>query len=563
MADFENWDYGKAAKALEETAVKAAGGKDHFAASRGFVDDGDHWQDGSGWVGPYGTEATKSTVLAKVAPQFTPADVLREALDRKLNALMKREPAILLEPVVGGELDETAKRLVDTRIAELSTWWDRRGVKLWARARTATRRMLWAGHGTVRLWIPPSLLQKGNDGALRMPTGLTFAQALDRIYLSAPPPDAAMLYTDPDTQQTCALVTYGHVTRTGEEATTEKIVEVWWVDAQGKTQLRVHSNKEGATTKASAYDWQGTLPLAQAEGPPSVTDAVRQQQRRINFFESVLVRNIETAGFPERYILNAEPPGLWSKTPPVLTHALKTQEVGGETWYLHPEPLTLGSSIVTQLVGIETRDKEGNQSVATPTVTFRDPTDPDFVIKASEHAVDTLLRQLKQKHVAMEKTGEASGTAYQQARTDFVDDLEESRGPAEGMIRDVLASAIAIAESMTRESAFLKKYRPAVHLHVNPGPATPEETRVGAEEVGGGRLSLETHLAKQGVEDVPAEVERIRMEPMARLKLIEQAAKTVDALALVGVVNPVPLLSTILPEEDVKLITDGRTQAAA
>lgn len=556
MADFETWDYPKAAQALSDTAVRAAGGKDSFAASRGFVDHGDHWQDGHGWVGPYGTESTKSAVLRKVLPQFTPADILREAIDRKLNALMKREPAILFEPISGAEPDEAAQRLIDTRIAELSAWWDRRGVRLWSRARVATRRMLWAGHGTLRLWIPPSMLQE-RQGARVLPTNLSFAQALERIYLSAPPPDAAMLYTDPDTQRVCALVAYDRVTGTE----TEKLLEVWWVDEAGKTQLRVHSSKEGVAAVESSFDWQGTLPLAQAESPVMVTDAVRQQQRRINFFESVLVRNVETAGFPERYILNAEPPGVWSKTPPTLATALKTQDIGGETWYLHPEPMTLGSSIVTQLVGIETRDKDGNQSVQTPAVTFRDPTDPDFVIKASAHAVETLLRQLKQGHVALERTGEASGTAYQQARADFGDDLEGSRDPAEGMIRDAITGAVAMAESMTTEKTWLKRYRTSVSLHVNPGPATPEDVKTGAAEVDGGRLSLETHLARSGVEDVPAEVERINAQPMQRLKLIEQAARTVDALGLVGVVNPAPLLSSVLDEDTVKLITDGRQAA--
>lgn len=559
MPDFETWDYAKASTALTAVASRAAGSDDAFKASRAFVDGGDHWQDGAGWVGPTGTRATRDTVLAKVHEQFTPTDILGEALDRKLNALMKREPAILFERIDGKDSGDGEDARVEQRIAELSAWWDRRSVKLWSRARIATRRMFWAGHGTLRLWIPRSQLQQRGD-TLVLPTGLTFVQALERIHLSAPPPDAALLYTDPDTQQTCAIIAYERVTTNGTETTTEKLVEVWWVDATGKTQLRVHSDKDGVATQATSFDWGGTVPLAQAEGPLMVTEVVKRQQRRLNFFETLLVRTGEAAGHRERYISNAEPPGIWLKTPPVATQALKVQEFGGEKWYFHDQPLVLGAGIATQLIGVETRDKDGNQSVQTPSVHVIDPVDPDFVTKSSQHATFVLLRELKQKHIALQNQGEASGEAYEQARTDFVDDCDAARDPVEGMIRDTLAAVVAMAESMTTEDrGFLKTYRPAVYLHVNPGPATPEETRVGAEEVGGGRLSLETHLAKQGVEDVPAEIERIRREPMAQLRLIEQAAKTMDALGLVGVVNPVPLLSSVLPEDVVKLITDGRS----
>jgi hypothetical protein len=53
------------------------------------------------------------------------------------------------------------------------------------------------------------------------------------------------------------------------------------------------------------------LPIAQMMADLLITDMVRRQQKSLNYFETVLTRVIETAGFPERYTTNAKPSGVW------------------------------------------------------------------------------------------------------------------------------------------------------------------------------------------------------------------------------------------------------------
>jgi hypothetical protein len=80
-----------------------------------------------------------------------------------------------------------------------------------------------------------------------------------------------------------------------------------------------------------------------------------------------------------------------------------------------------------------------------PGITFKDPTDPEFVIKACDHGRKTILRECKQGHLATDSTAESSGLAYMQARAIFGKDLRATKAPLEGMVRATIEAAIALS----------------------------------------------------------------------------------------------------------------------
>lgn len=566
---FDDWKLEDVRDAIDLAITERLGDDGAFDTNAAFVEDHDHWQDGKTWVGPNGgaDPAVRSSVLAAVERQFTPRDAIGEILDRMANALLKREPDvdfIPLAPIEDPEIPEGTSQEESDRIRaevekqrqtqqdvaaekkrQVSAWWDAK--KLWQLARQAAVRSRWSGRGGLRTWIAPGNLQAGapassesTDGgagdeatkkaapsAGRLPTGLDFLEALMLVELSAPRPDVVRVHTDQETQQKGALFTYR------DEDAEEDKAEVWFVDGD-KTALQVVGDG-GSEVEKFKVDLGGRLPIAEMEAEVLITEPVRRQQNRLNFEESILVRVGEVAGFPERYTLNAEPSGIWLETPPVGTAVLQTEEHGGKTYYLHQAPRTLGAAITTDLVGMITKTGQDEQR-AMPGVVFKEPTDPEYAIKACQHAYFTILRQCKQGHLANTATAEASGVAYEQARADYDADLEAVRAPLEGMIREIIEVAIAWGEAMSSkaEGSFLSRYRVSVTLNVNAGPITPDHQNQLNANVKAGTLSRSSAMAAAGIEDVDAEFQKILADPAALVELRTAQAAAITSLRAEG-----------------------------
>lgn len=516
MSHFSEWtidDVNEAIEALIDEQV----GEDAFAQNEAYLEDGDHWQDGERWVGPDGgSDAVwKSRVKAAVQRSFTPVGAIEEALGRMANALLKKEPDVDIVPIEapeeGSEEEERLEAEAKALKEVLTTWWDRK--KLWRRAREAVIRSRWAGRGSLRTWIAPGHLsvreveegEGSSPSVTTLPSGLELQEALDRVQIAAPAPDVAAVYTDEETQDRVAIFLY-------EEGDGTEAAELWYVEDE-RTVLRVVSEGEEEVFRV---DLGGRLPIVEMEADLLITEPVRAQQAQLDFLNTLHGRVAESAGFPERYTLNAEPTGIWLDYPPAEGPALEVDERDGETWYLHPAARELGAMVTTDLVGLIT-DSGDAEKRATPGVVFRDPTDPDYAIRSISHAKRQLLGECKQGHIGLDSTREASGEAYQQARADYEDDLDGVRGPLEGMLRDLLEVVLAWAEAMGARSGesggILERFRVVVNLNVKSGRTSPQEQQQNNANMKSGTVSQETAMALNGVEDVDAEIKRIRSQP--------------------------------------------------
>lgn len=530
--DFSQWTLDHARRAVDE-AIDNTVGQQGYEQNAAFVEDGDHWQDGKGWIGPDGGKEgeVRNQVLKRVKEQFTPVDAIKECLDRSVDALLKTEANVDFVPMqeVPEGQEEEAKAEADEMRSTLAEWWN--AVGLWDLARQATKRSRWASRGSLRLWVPPGKLvegKKGEDGKApkTLPTGLEFSKALEVLHLTAPTPDTCHVYRHPDTQQDVAIFLF----HTGQE----QRAEIWWKEG-GNVLFRVLTGQEQTAGESGSVLGLGQLPIAEMTADVLVTDAVRRQQRRLNFAESSLVRVMETAGFPERYTLNAEPHGLWLEDPPMDNPGAPQRRVGGKDYYFHPQPMTLGAAITTQLIGVKTRsDVDGREVRATPSVIFRDPTDPEYAIKAAKHARSSILESCRQGHIAIAGEATASGWSREQARADFEDDLDNVKTPLEAMLRNIIECAISWAESMSAQGlgrkGFLDRFRVTVTLHVDPGPIDPEAVGRNNESVKAGTLSKESAMARAGIEDVEAEVERVESQPESVIGLRKQQFEAIESL---------------------------------
>ncbi|MGI9077037.1 MAG: hypothetical protein ACR2G6_06850 [Gemmatimonadaceae bacterium] len=531
--NFAEWTLENARAAIDQ-AILAVMTATEYEDNRTYIEDRNGWGGGRFWIGPNGgTDVViRARTLSNVERQHIHVDTLNECLSRAGNSLLRKEADISFAALEPAEEDtpeaEAQAAAAETMLDDISAWWDR--VKLWEKARLAYKRSRYSGRGALRPWLPPGLLDKmTTDGAesIALPTGLQFDEALARIHLSAPEPKECTVYTDTATQRRAAVFVFTE--------NDKKKAELWFVDPETEdTVVRTLGDGEPREFRLSLG---GRLPIAEMEAELLITESVRRQQARLNFFESLLVRVGETAGFPERYTLGAAPQGIWTETvpagPPLGTHT----DPGGKTYYLHAIPLSLGAAITTELRGhpYDTDDK-GGKGITTPSVMKFDPTDPEYAIKAALHARRTILEQCKQGHVLTNSEAAASGYSREQARADYEDDLANSKPPLEGMLREIIESVIALAESMGAPGApsFLDSYRCVVNLHIDTGPMSPEEKAQNAQAVKDGLLSRGSAMALNGVEDVAAEQERIEQEPAAALELARRQGEAMLALTTAG-----------------------------
>lgn len=557
-----NWSAENARQAVRESL-----GQD-FEINRLMLEDKDFWQGGSMWPGHRtGDKGVDDALLRNIEPQFSVDDILSEVMENFADGLLHFEASVMLDPMKpapkGTPAEETQQQDQTAKLRSLSLWWDRK--KFWRKARAAAKRSRYAplkdnpgvGRGDLRFWVPPVNLTTtaGADGSVTrlLPTLLPLDDALARVEVDDVRPDVAAIYIDPLTRERAAVL----LVMVGEQ----EEVEVWTVRGQGDTRetvLRVLTSGNVAAQAVPEFVLKlgGRLPLVELEGDILLTKPTRQIQNILNFITTVLPRTVETAGFKERYFLNAEPPGIWLRTPPEGP-ALDKKEEGGVTWYKHRVPWVLGASITTEVQGIWTAGADKVQQFANPGVTIAEPTDPKFVTDAATAVEGLIYKRCRQGHLAITSIAEASGVAYQQHRAQFENDLGNAKAGVEGLVRDGLETALAFAALMSEEAvALLRDYRIVVDLHIHAGPVTPDEARLATELRDKRAIGQQTMMSRVGVEDTVAEEAAIVADPFFQLDLSKKRAEIVQAWIAAGAEMGVAAsFAGLTPEETQMLVT--------
>ena len=536
-------------------AAVDAGLPQDYDTCRRLVEEGDHWLSGEGWIGHRtGDAVVDSALRVRVEPQFVADDVIGELVENRTSGLIGQEADITLDPLKPIEEEKAAtatvqptngatppppdpaaleaarlraekakadqREEIDGILGALAKWWDSK--RLQEKVDLAADRVSWARRGAVWPYVPDGNLSRMETAVgtpvRTLPTGKTLAEALDLVEVDAPAPNTATRYTDPVTGRSVAII----LTKIGEQ----ERAQVWSVNPDTKqTEVRVFV-QGGGTPAGMATAMSGRLPFGEMQGKRLVTPSLRRSQALLNFIMTVTGRTVETAGFRERYIINAEPELLWLNSPPASTPVVKTHkdDSGRAILWGVRMPRTLGAGLSSEIIGLEIPAKEGQpQQVLEPNVTALDPVDPAFATNAADAVTLRLYKRGKQGHLGLAKTGETSGTAYQQARAQFESDLRRLKSPCEGLIRDVLEGALALAGAMSEEArSILARYRVVVNLRISAGPIAPEEADLAIRLRDAGVISPQSAMARVGVEDPDAEQEAIDADQLAGIdKLLE------------------------------------------
>ena len=542
LAPFDEWDYDTVVRYAKDAKQK------HYDRSKAYAVDKDHFQDGKEWVGP-GDPA----VNLDIERQFAPEDAVGEVLDNVSNAFS--EPQI--------NIIDHEEKVNDASTKLLQQWWQKR--KLSEKILEIQRTSAWAGAATLRLWIPSRFMETDGQNTFFVKTN-SVEDALSCIFVTAPLPEDSMLLIDANTQERVGIHFDEEVIYNDKDNyETFRRAEMVYLDPnrvkdeESTTIFRVvYANEEKQNLRAE-LPLGGNLTIAEMRTSILTTDPVIRTQRQLNFISTIVTRLTETAGFRERYLLNAKPIGdraPYNEGTSIPEGSFVERDEEEKEWLVTPTQRTLGANTTTELVGMpEMGVNDEFKATGSPAVIVIEPVDPSPYLAVVDAIRRRILRMCGQGHLGGISNAESSGIAYEQARAVFEKDLNKRRIAEEGMLREFLATVLHFAEQIAGKVGELTDgTRVIVEQRVNPGPRSPDLVRLDIESVEAGIMSRETVMARIGIDDTEAELVRIRTSALYILSLLEQAAKLGDQFTPESIKQM--LLAFDVPEDAIGVLVE-------
>lgn len=515
-----------------------------IAAEKGVGDglhylQGDHFQEGEPWVGPPGEKE-------EIRRRFVSVPELSARVSTRVNGACGFEANVSVEPRKPADTDPTTqeaiasdeqKREAAEWASDFGWWWTTK--KFWGerdvahpsgvRGVVAFGSSYPTGRSAIRVFFnPASRTQRAADGSLEVPLQPDRSTALRHINVGAPPPDRCAVYTDPDTHQKVGVFLY-------KDSEDRDAAEVWYAVEQGSRTFTALKTLVNGQTDADPilYPWDGFLPIQDAHVGCILSPSVRRLQGAADFGVTALHRNQEFHGYGLRTEINSEEDGDWRTTPPPGILSPRMQEVGGITHYFWPKDPTLSVRSIRRQVGFTyptgTDPETGKETLGftTPSVHYQDPSDPEAILKGIRADLSLIRDSCHQGHITdslFGSTAEASGDAYEQKRADFKADIEGVAETVDGMVAPIATVVTLMADWLTgnNEPTFARDWEVNVQSHPSAGPASTQQQTTTLSLVEGDILSPEEGTARVGIQNVPAERDRI-----ARSKALEAEARRI------------------------------------
>lgn len=477
--------------------------------------DGDHWMSGDGWIGPIPAESQQmyDDIKAEVFKAFCSKNVVREVVDRKVDGLLKSRPQMTYyfkENVKDkdGMIPDPKQKLIDEATNLFRVWFKKK--KILKRLKEVYGRSQLNERVTSRLYIPKGLLSRSSNGSTKVPPG-TIEECLDLIHLSIELNDSAGEIVHPETQLTAAVCDVV----AGENRYTELVyVEgsntivrtVWNTIENGLIQLSPAAQK--AMDENQGTEWVlelgGRLTMFQPRIRPTITQQVRENQYAINLAKTMQNRNTVVAGFLERIVLDAMPPGKWIDDPSDPNKQI--YEVG---------PFKLGAGTTNFFMAAEYRnDDTGESHYGNPSVYIKEPSPPSTFIESKRDCYQDILEEVGQPHILISGDATSSAKSRETAKDTYRGTLEDDEGELIPMIEWLMETTISMAAFLAggTNKGHFEELAAQAKCYLNLGPLTGNERQDNREDVKAGQVSVRTSMMRSGVEDPQAEFDRISEE---------------------------------------------------
>ncbi len=503
--------------------------------------DGDHWQSGWGWAGPMVPfdHPNYALLWGEIMKMFCSRNIIRELVETHVNGVLGRPMRWSLVPIrsTKDERDDTPDAL-KSLIAEASTivrqWLAQRKVHDVMRA-YLTELLMPAGRSTLRLFLPRGAGTPIAQGSrvLRMQTGTDFGETMGAIFLEKPDVTLSRVYTDPDTQRDIGVSLFR--ARRPDNGSFQDAASLTFLDAEGKNTVIGTIYDDGSQSGVS-YDMGGRLAMFQSTRTPLITPQLLQQNRILNYAESVIPRNLTTAGFLERVIISAQLNGQW----------VKDEATGVEKFEMDDDAVpAFGPGEVTVLQPQTFEDEAtGKIVVTTPSMQRFEPILPTGSIDSSNHLYQNMQREAGQGHLIKDEMTDATLVRYGLS-------LVQSAIPVTQAFVWVIETALAETEALRGEQGkYTSQLRAQASAFLNVGSITPEQRNALTATIEKSILSKETGQELMGVEDVDEENDRIASQPGAAIDLAIRMANSYKMLRDAGMPARLAAIHSGYSEED-------------
>ena len=166
----------------------------------------------------------------------------------------------------------------------------------------------------------------------------------------------------------------------------------------------------------------------------------------------------------------------------------------------------------------------------------------------------TILDEVSQLHTVLSGDAVVSGKSREQARAEYVISLADTRPEAESALRFLLETPLAMAEALAgTPGALTSLVRIDVECRLDTGPIDPAE-RAANEASIGKTISQPTAMSRNGVDDIDAELIRMREDPLARAVLFRAQADALQSATNGGMSVETAAVALDLDPDLLKLI---------
>lgn len=500
------------------TQVKTVDGRSVKRRSDGAIAnslfyDGDHWQNGSGWIGAKPLDRLSQT-LKQIEEGFVSENVIKEVVDRHVGGILGREPlwGFVPQKTVSRSAEIRRRRFskifglifgnAETKVPgakvldkfaqeadeALTVWWDQRQPR--KNLKEALTKCLTEEKVLLRFFVPRGLYK---DNFIPVQASLTDALAL--LHLDIVASDKGGVFTDTETQKPFAIYVY-QVDKT-------KCVELSYVNEFGQTVLQILSDDPTLAVAPIAYEMQGRLWMYELNRTALITEQIRSAQKALNLNLTMLMRNVNLAGNLERVIMNAERPKQKIRIAD-NSQALGYREETIDSGWL------AGPGVSNMLSGLLIRDDDGKIiGRANPNISYRDPVPIDTFVGTREQLRECILGQAQQLHIMISGDATVSGRSKEQSRAEFRGSLQESKEALDDAGRFTTETPLRIAAQFCDRVNDFAGLRCDFDSRIEDGPVSPDERNANREDVKAGLLSRESAMSRNGTEDTDSEKMKI------------------------------------------------------
>lgn len=524
---FDTWDLNDARAAVQLSQERG----EQLTEYRDFVG-GNHFRDWKGWIGPIpdANDEDAATVRTAIQTGFVSRNAVGECVGRHVNGCLGRDVKWSLVPRRDLEEGEQANADEQALIKEAESL-----LKEWVKARKLNQEydkvgetLLVAGTAYQRPFVPPGELS--DNGTI--PTA-DLATSLGRVRVHFPQPGEAVIWTDARTQAECSVYLYREAgsSRPSEKQDKEgdERAELTYLDGD-QTIVRI-VGKDGAMSQGASeftFSLGGRLLMADMNRKPLLNPQVVSQQKLLNLALTMKQRNVILGGFLERVAINAQMDGTY-------------QTIDGKRTFV-PNPIPVGAGAMATLTGYILRDKDGNETLATPNMLWRDPVPVSTFLDTENSSYGHILAECNQLHYAVSGDSGISAESRMIAMAAYLIDLLQTAQQINAAWAWLLESTLALAAVLSGQVGRFDILRVSAECSVDPGPISAEMMKM-TQLLTGGKplLSVKTGQKWIGIEDVDSEEHQIATE--------EQEASAQQAT----------LASSILDQQQAALDRQGNT----